>query len=48
MIVKSNKFELYDLSKDVGKKTSLVDTYPERAKAMKMAIETWKEEVVWK
>ena len=48
MIVKSNKFALYDLSKDIGEKTNLVGTYPDRAKAMKMAIEAWKKEVVWK
>ncbi len=45
MIVKSNRVELYDLSKDVGERTNLIDTYLERAQAMKLAIETWKEQV---
>lgn len=48
MIVKLSKVELYDLSQDIGEKTNLVNQYPDRAKAMKTAIEAWKEEVAWK
>ncbi len=48
MIVKSNKLELYDLNKDIREKTNLAGNYPERVQAMKMAIETWKEDVAWR
>jgi arylsulfatase A-like enzyme len=48
MIVKSEKAELYDLSKDIGETNNLASTHPERATAMKLAVESWKEEVVWK
>ena len=48
MIVSSNQFELYDLSRDIGETTNLASTYPSRARAMRMAIESWKNEVQWK
>ncbi|MAD81224.1 MAG: N-acetylgalactosamine-6-sulfate sulfatase [Planctomycetaceae bacterium] len=48
MIVKMDRVELYDLSKDIGESTNLVAQHAERAAAMKLAIETWKKEVVWK
>jgi hypothetical protein len=48
MIVKSNRLELYDLSKDIREKTNLAGKYPERAQAMKKAIEAWKEDVAWR
>lgn len=47
MIVSSKKYELYDLSDDIGERDNLVSKFPERAKSMRMAIETWKEEVKW-
>ena len=48
MIVKGDKVELYDLSKDIGERTNLANKNAERASAMKTAIDQWKEEVVWK
>jgi len=47
MIVKEDKVELYDLSKDIGEKTNVVADYPERAVEMRLAIESWKKEVAW-
>jgi arylsulfatase A-like enzyme len=37
MIVKSEKVELYDLSKDIGETTNLASTRPERAESMRTA-----------
>ena len=48
MIVKANKIELYDLSKDIGEKTNVAVKYSERAKEMKTAIDAWKKDVTWK
>jgi hypothetical protein len=48
MIVKGSNVQLFNLGKDIGEGTNLVDKFPERAKAMKMAIEAWKESVAWK
>jgi arylsulfatase A len=48
MIVKGSNVQLFNLGKDIGEGTNLVDKYPERAKAMKMAIDAWKESVTWK
>ena len=45
MIVKANKFELYDLDKDISEKNNLIEKYPQRAKEMKEAISKWKKEV---
>ncbi len=48
MIVKANKLELYDLSKDIREKINLAGKYPDRAQAMKMAFEAWKEDAAWR
>lgn len=47
MIVSSKKFELYDLSKDIGEQNNLVSSLPDRAASMRSAIENWKREVKW-
>jgi len=45
MLTKGDVVELYDLSKDIKETTNIADKYPERTKAMKAAIEKWKQEV---
>ncbi len=47
MIVKENRVELYNLSNDVGEKNNLVNDQPARTKAMRAAINRWKNEVAW-
>jgi arylsulfatase A len=47
MIVSSTKFELYDLSKDIGERDNLVAAFPDRAGPMRMEIEQWKANVRW-
>ena len=47
MILSKKKFELYDLSTDIGERTNLVSVFPERARAMRREIENWKREVDW-
>jgi arylsulfatase A-like enzyme len=45
MLTKVDVVELYDLSKDIKETTNIADKYPQRAEAMKAAIEKWKLEV---
>lgn len=47
MIISSKKFELYDLSNDIAEQNNLTETHPERAQAMRAAIEKWKSDVTW-
>ncbi len=47
MIVSSKKFELYDLGRDIGERNNLAETNPDRAQAMRAALEKWKQEVAW-
>ncbi len=48
MILSAKKYELYDLSNDIGEKNNLVDTFPDRAAMMRTHIERWKNEVRWR
>ena len=45
MIISSKKFELYDLGNDIAEQNNLTETHPERAQAMRAAIEKWKSDV---
>jgi hypothetical protein len=45
MLTKVDVVELYDLSKDIKETTNIADKFPQRAEAMKAAIEQWKLEV---
>jgi arylsulfatase A-like enzyme len=45
MLTKGDVIELYDLSRDIKETANVADQYPERAKAMKAAIDAWKLEV---
>ncbi len=45
MLTKVDVVELYDLSKDIKETTNIADKFPQRAEAMKAAIEKWKLEV---
>ena len=45
MIISSKKSELYDLSNDIAERNDLTETHPDRAQAMRAAIEKWKSEV---
>ena len=47
MIISSKKFELYDLGNDIAEQNNLTETHPERAQAMRAAIEKWKSDVTW-
>ena len=45
MIIKGDKVELFDLVSDLGETTDVAEKYPDRARAMKAAIEGWKGRV---
>ena len=45
MQTKGDVVELYDLSQDIKETTNLAERHPKRTKAMKAAIDTWKQEV---
>jgi len=47
MIVKEDRVEIYNLSNDVGEKSNLVNDQPARTKAMRAAINRWKNDVAW-
>ncbi len=47
MIVKEDNVELYDLSVDITEQNNIVDQFPQRAQAMRQAIEDWKQDVAW-
>ena len=44
MIVKQDNVQLYDLSRDIGERNNVVDDYPQRAAAMRKAIEKFRGE----
>jgi arylsulfatase A len=46
MIVKSDDVKLYDLNNDIGEQTNLADQHPQRVKAMKLAIDAFKEDML--
>ena len=44
MIIKEERIQLFNLAKDINEQTNLVDQYPDRAEAMRKAIEQWKQD----
>ena len=47
MIVKEDRVQLYDLSKDIGETTNLAEQFPDRTASMRAENERWKAETIW-